>query len=458
MRRAGDFPSSVTVSTGAWAGPAESLQQDSNVNLRLSPLVLAAMVGLACNDPSSGPLNVPEFQVSPGVTWSGGTVTITSAFFIDRSIPVIRVDTLQLAVSRVDDSTVLATLPPLPSGTYPVFVSDDDLPGPIAEVELVGFRERRDISQEFLGTLITRQAPQGPVVIGTLGGGSHIGMLDLTSGLVTQFLDLQAPSGSGLYSVAPSYRGDNVFVLRDTAGIVGEWQLWPAPAFLDTVGSGFQNIFTRHVVTFGPDVYVVTGSHLSTSYSPAGNRFFTTESVWDNFLSPQGDRAVLASNVGMPGIQVFDMATGDTAYTLPVHSSVGVAFTADGSLLFATGGEYYNHNNLMRLDASTGAVLERDSVLDGSYQYKMALSQSESRLYVAAERDSFPHLRVYDATTLALIADLVVPTDERINCWSTCWEGVVSLDEATGTVFYTVPSTFFPGVPARVYVFDILPE
>lgn len=35
----------------------------------------------------------------------------------------------------------------------------------------------------------------------------------------------------------------------------------------------------------------------------------------------------------------------------------------------------------------------------------VGLSLSESRLYLAAERDDFPHLRVYAATTLALIAD-----------------------------------------------------
>jgi DNA-binding beta-propeller fold protein YncE len=413
-----------------------------------------SLILAACNDPSSGPLDIPEFTVSPAVNWSGGTITITSQYFIDRAIPVLRVDTIAVTVARADDSTVTATLPQLPTGAYPVTITDRDLPGPIAEVQLVGFSNRRDVSPGLNGVLISARALQAPVVLGNTAG-DNIAMISPVSGSVTSFPTLFPPGAP--YNIAPSYQGSDVFVLRDTSGVVGEWRLWPVPTMLDTVASGFKFQFTRHVVTFAPDIYLITGSHTSTSFSPTGNRFFTTESVWANFLSPAGDRAVIGSNVGQPGTLVMDMTTGDSAFTLPVHATIGAAFSPDGSLLFATGGEYFNTNQLMRVNAATGTVIVHDSLPADTYKNSLALSGSGNRIYVAGERNGRPRLLVYDAATLAMVANLAVADDDSFDCALTCWEGVISLDEPFGRVYFTIPSDL-PGVPTRVYGFDILPE
>jgi hypothetical protein len=426
------------------------------MRIRVRLLVLAALVGSGCNDPSSGPLDIPEFRVSPGVTWSGGTATITSTYFVDRAIPVITVDTVTLVVTRLDDSTVSTVLPSFPSGTYPVLLNDPDLPGPIGFVELVGFNARQDVSPGINGMLVAARAPQGPVVLGNVPAG-HVGMLNPVTGIFTEFPGLWAPSVTSGYNVAPSYQGADVFTLRDTSGVVGEWRLWPAPVMLDTVGSGFKGQFTRHIVPFRSDIYLQTGSHTSTTFSPGGNRMFTTESVWANFISVAADRAVAGSNVGQPGIQVFDMASGDTAFTLPIRSSFGAAFSADGSLLFASGGEPPDLKHLLRVDAAAGNVLARDSAPAGVLKYSVALSSSGNRLYVAGEANGRPRVLVYDAVTLALVASLSVPDGESFDCALTCWEGAISLDEPFGKLYYTVPSDL-PDVPTRVYGFDVLPE
>jgi hypothetical protein len=424
--------------------------------MRTRPTILGwSLLLAACNDPASGPLDVPEFRVSPTETWSGGTATIVSDYFNDRSIPVIRVDTVPLAVTRVDDSTISLALPPLPSGTYPVLINDRNLPGPIVFIELVGFRAHRVVSPGVGGKLVSARLANGPVVIGNLGSG--IGVLSPSTGLIIKYPTLSPPSlGSG-YNIAPSYRGTDVFVLRDTSLIVGEWRLWTVPTFLDTVASGFQGGFTRHVVSLAPDVYLITGSHTTTSYSPTGQRYFTTESVWANFLSPAGNRALIGSSASVPGAQVIDMTTGDTAYTLPLSRSLGAAFSTDGAWLYASGGPLstLNSNEVVKVDATTGAVVSHDSAPADVLKWAMGLSLSGQRLFVAGERNSLPVLLVYDTETMALIGTLEVPASESEDCFFFCWQGAITVDDPYGKVYYTLPGSTWEN---RVYEFDILPE
>ena len=416
------------------------------------PLVLVILALFGCNDPPEGPSALPTFVIAPAQQWSGGVATIRSAYFQDLSqLPRIDLDTIELSAIRIDDSTVSVQLPTLPSGSYNLSLHRSTGASTIGRIDLAGFRRRREVSPGFYDARLTvLETFAGRLVV----GGPALHSLRVSSGVVTQYPGLWATD----YGISPSYLGADVAVVRDPGGVARQYRFGPGQPVLVDSARALSGPFDRHLATFSPDIHLITGSHDSWTDSVGKIRGFRTESVYSVYLSPRGDRALLGLSVGEPGALVFDMVTGDTAYTLPLRSVLGGAFTPDGQVLYASGGgDWYLQDRLLAVNSATGAILAQHSAVTGdpapdTAYYALDLGHFGTRLFaVSTEQDSIPVLAIHDAATLQRIARLVVPVAAGAGCRWACWGAVVIADEIGGVAYIVNP-----GEPAVILEFDLL--
>lgn len=415
--------------------------------------VLAWSILLAgCNDPPSGLGDPAEFRSSPSRQWSGGILEITSPYFSGSdSIPAVMVGSDTARALRISDSTVMLTLPSLPSGTYPLSVVTSTGTLDAGRVEIVGFARALEVAPVYGVPYKAFQVYGRPLV---LGGDADLTLrsLDPSSGRITDYHGYSLPSE---YGPSPSFRGRDVVVLRDSNRVAGEYRMSASgPQLLDTVGSGFPQQFTRHLVPLRDDAYLLTGSHQTSLYRAGQSAWFTTESVWGVFFSPNSRQMVLGSSVGLPGAQVFSPALADTVFTLPLQSVYGVAWPLDGARIFVSGGHQWDvHNHLMVLDAVSGRVLAEDSVPAGAAEYwSIDVSRDGSHLFVLTQEDSTTSIGVFDGTSLSRLGTLSIPPSEKEHCSCYDWNGLLVLDEANRKIYLVMPT----GYQTSVYTFDLL--
>ena len=428
---------------------------------RALPLAAAAalLLGVACSDPTQS-FQLPPFTVSPAAQWSGGTVTLGSPYFVGRNpLPSILASAETLAAVRATDSTVHLTLPRGATGPVTLSLTHDGRVDSIASVQRYGFRERRDLMPALAGELLVANSGDHPMVLGNTEGiqWTPLGRIDLVSGTGQTFTTVLGPSNV-VYGLSPSTPA-GAFAVRDSTDSVRLATLLASPpAVVGTVpfvGTGF----VRQVAQLSPGIWLFTGSHTSSVRAEADScclpRFSTpTESPWALFLSPRGDRTTMAVNVAQGQVPVFDNATGDTAFTLPLQGTEGIAFSSDGTRLFAVGG-YFDSDTLVAVDATTGQVLAGMVGLpDGFHSFSLAYSAGGGgRLVVAAANPVVLALLVYDAATLALQGVLTTPDDcGAFPMTGVCSYGVVAVDDVRGAAHIVVP-----GSPTPAWTFDLLP-
>jgi hypothetical protein len=430
------------------------------VTARALPLAaVALLLGVACSDPTQS-LPLPTFTVSPAAQWSGGAVALGSPYFVGRSLPPILAAAETLAAVRATDSTVQVTLPPGATGPVTLSLAHDGRVDSVASVQRYGFREKRGLAPALAGELLVADSADHPMVLGNTDGGiqwTPLGRIDLVSGAGQRFTTVLGPSNV-VYGLSPS-TPDGAFAVRDSTDSVRLATLLASPpAIVGTVpfvGTGF----VRQVAQLSPGIWLFTTSHMSSIRAEADPccvpRFSTpTESPWALFLSPRGDRTTMAVNVVQGRVPVFDNATGDTAFTLPLQGTEGIAFSPDGARLFAVGG-YFDSDTLVAVDATTGQVLTGMVGLpDGFHSFSLAYSASGGgRLLVAAANPVVLALLVYDATTLTLQGVLTTPDDcGSLPMTGVCFYGVVAVDDVRGAAHVVVT-----GSPTPAWTFDLLP-
>ncbi|MGH7613554.1 MAG: hypothetical protein ACREMW_05845 [Gemmatimonadales bacterium] len=428
---------------------------------RARPLAAAAALlsGVACSDPTQS-LPLPTFTVSPAAQWSGGTVTLGSPYFVGRNpLPPIVVAAETLAAVRATDSTVQVTLPRGASGPVTLSLAHEGRVDSVASVQRYGFRERRNLAPALASELLVADSADHPMVLGNTDGiqWTPVGRIDLVSGVGQTFTTVVGPSNV-VYGLSPS-TPDGAFSVRDSTDSVRLASLLTSPpAIVGTVpfvGTGF----VRQVAQLSPGIWLFTTSHTSSVRAETDPcclpRFSTpTESPWAVFLSPRGDRTTMAVNVAQGRVPVFDNATGDTAFTLPLQGTEGIAFSPDGTRLFAVGG-YFDADTLVAVDATTGQILAGLVGLPDNFRsFSLAYSASGGgRLLVAAANPMVLALLVYDAATLTLQGVLATPDDcSSAPMTGTCFYGVVAVDDVRGAAHVVVP-----GSPTPAWTFDLLP-
>ncbi len=406
---------------------------------------LLVVLMAACSDGTSS--NSPAvYGVSPVVQWSGGTITAHSAAFTGAALPALYAAGELLNVTRIDDTTVTVRLPVMPSASVVISrgASGHDTVG---VVQVVGLDRHRSVPGTLgYEPLVPEGAPTVVFVAESIGSPSGLSFLDPSTDQVGYVHGVGPVLSS--FGVQPSFQ-DNRFVLKDSAGNHGVWQLFPVPAYLDT--TAVHSNVARHVSQLSDSVWLETFSNVLLSSGPGAQYFFQniTNDPIRLVFSPDRTRLAmsLSSATGLHA-PVLDAATGDTAYSLPIAQPWGVAFAWHADRLYVSASTLQG-DSLIAVRGSDGLRLGAVSLPAGYSGYTLAADPKVDRLYQVAESSGIQALLVYDGVTLQLIGQLTCP--------GTCgnayaWSAGIGLDTIANKIHIA-----FPGSPIPVITYDRLP-
>lgn len=427
-------------------------------------LVVASVFGAACSDPAEPPL--PAFSIAPAAQWSGGVVTIRSSYFANRSqVPFILADGDTLALAAVDDSTVTTVLPLGHTGPVVFSMARGNRTDTLGTVGRVGFHTKYGMLGSLDGELLATDSAGLPVVLGGEVNGAQ--NREWVMRVRPNFLNMGTirlkQISTPFYGLAPSVTPGEFVVLDTTDSARVANLLLTAPAITGTV-PWVGTAGGRHIVRLSPGIWLFTSSHSSWTRTEADSSEVArvqTESPYNVFLSPRGDRTTMSTVVAQTlgnGVPVFDNATGTVAYRLPLLSIEAATFSPDGATLFIVGGNQYRSDTLIALDATTGAVtLPRVTLPDSMHAFSLAYrAASGGQLLVAAANKHKLALLVYQAGNLELLGILPSDYSSDDDCGlfpqtGACFMGVVTLYEPEKTAYVVAPGSPFP-----LWTFDLL--
>ncbi len=408
---------------------------------RLAPV--AFLLAACSSDPTPpGPEPRPEFSYRPAVQWSGGIVTLRSAFFHQHTaLPAIKVDDSTVAAVRVDDSTVNVPLPVMPTGSVMIRVVGPDSDFTVGSVDVKGFASSSALAVPLAGFPIFAMSPDGPVTLTSYLSGIDIVGLAITQ-LRTGHTDTTRELHMNRWDLHPgiTYLPDQIIAL-DSTNTPYRWQLFPL-AKLDASPTSAQSRFS---VQLNDSTWFDLGQHQTTVHRlNQGDTYVRLEDPYAPVISTSAGR--LAMSVGT-GSKVFDLATGDSLYSLPLRWTNGAAFSTNGQFLYA-GGDSAGAQMLMAARADNGTVLK--SVQVGAGIQSINVNEGGSRIFVTGILDSKILVLVYEASTLELVGTLRAPTD--VVCCG--YTPSSYLDEPQATLY--VVSTI--SQPTVMFRFDVTPE
>ncbi|MEO8201086.1 MAG: hypothetical protein ABI679_11235, partial [Gemmatimonadota bacterium] len=341
-----------------------------------------------------------------------------------------------MSTARIDDSTVVATLPGLPSGSAAIEVVDGSKHYALGSVSILGFREQTTATPGvFFEPVIVNVSGEPVAVAGAdLGpSASLLGMVRLRLAQTSTVSGVRPVGLSAGHGVGPTFNPDN-FILEDSAGNIGEWQLFPTLAYVDTVPS---LSVTNQVARLAPGVWIFLHSHQTdVRRSGAADTTLQIEDPWRTNLSTAADRALLSAFYPFTTFApVFEMSTGNVAYSLPLTSISGVAWSANGATMFVVGDSLDPQNDkLFMLNASTGAPVASASIGAGRWTSGVALSSGGNLAFVGALKDTIPEVVVFAVSnnSLTLVGRLPVPPTAAcpLNC-NALVDAALTVDDAT---------------------------
>lgn len=312
---------------------------------RSCPMALVwAVLPLACGEPTRAPEPFTIRLVANDV-WSGGELQLVAAAFVPpASLPAVLLDGDSLPVRRIDDTTIAARLP-VAAGTFSLRVVRSRDMALLGDVVLHGFRD--EVVGPFLSGRVYVLQPGLPLIIGA--GNSGAAVVDLRFNTIAQTIPDSVHSPDCVWSVGPSYQpGWFVFEGRDAAGVCGPPSLWSIAPSLQLVDAlpGWSWPVSWYVMAVpGPRRWFLDwNNHGYFLVCDTGcvTEFFGDPSGPDMvIISPRGDRLLWTPQCCT--VAVFDAATMDTAFAVPMSSdplyesqSYGAAFSAAGDTLFVS--------------------------------------------------------------------------------------------------------------------------
>jgi hypothetical protein len=422
----------------------------------------------ACDHPSAPVLH--DVSVSVSEAWSGQEILVRSQGFSRAvELPRVRLDTLQLLVRRVDDTTVAASLPPT-AGFHTLAVEGTSLSPFETVIRVYGFAGMSE-GPRVTGYLL-QYPPAGPMAF-VANGDTGLVLADLQSGATQTFpSSIHAPwcmRGAG-----PSYNPAEVLLRTGpepfTCGNRTQvWSLQDTPTLVDSTGLSTPRLMAR----LAQNAWLVSTHHMICTYG-LGNpgSCLTMEETNAIRISPRADVAVPLIHYAFgAGVPVFDAASGLPRYSIRVLANAGgVAFTPDGGTLYVAGEDSVELGpaayHVLALTPSNGALLNAVTIDSGtlrpqSWVYDVAIADPWL-LVVAAGPEAMtrPVMVVLNRQTLALAA--VLRTPDGLQCWNIfCGELRMLVGPSGPTIpIYVVETTgadWFRPFNARswVYRFDL---
>lgn len=406
--------------------------------------VSASGILVACSPiPSDVLPDTVEVRVVNPIAWPDGELLIVSGGFVSRTdLPEVRLDTLRLAVARLDDSTMSADLPDT-SGDFALRLLYRGRQR-VGNVTLVGFAGRTETIA--LTGWPHPEAPGSPIVIAAKE--SSLVRLDLRTDAVA---DLGiGHSGSCAISPGPSYR-DSALVAQARVGATCEspkgWRVEPSIGLVDSFAP-YPFPADRLWAELAPGTWLRTAHHDLTIYRDGQITLFEQLEEGERaVLSPDHSRAVVLTTNAPNHVPVILTAPGSIAFRLPLLSTEAVAFTPGSDTIYAAGYTAFSIGQPLRLlavRAATGAVLtQRDDALPQLWD--LVLDPDAPWVYgVAAEPADTsgpywqPVIQVFDRRTLQPLGRIRPPST------AACVSGLC------GQVGLTIDA-----VARKAYVFDI---
>lgn len=399
---------------------------------------LVAVGVLACDDTT--PPEMFPARVTVTEAWSGAEVPIVSRGFGGTwLLPSVWLDDVALAVRRLDDTTVAATLP-VASGPHSLTVRGLYTEPTTVPVTVYGYAGADDTYPDIIADVLVWPRTGHASVLGV----SQLGLtlIDLDAKTVTVFDSLFDPARCWDWLRGPGVTlFDSVFVVLPVGEGGSLWHLGPDPFLVRSEGVPV----SRQVLQLGPDTWLLSHHHSvevisrADSGSPYQTQVtFSAEETEGVHLSPRKDRATIRVDRAWGGVPVFDVPSGAVAYRISEQEvAAGIDFSADGELLAIVGGTTWFESptgRVLLLRASDGEILQ-DTTLDLQV-FAVAIDPDRPWLYVgAAEPDgsplggAHPVVLVLDRSTFRVIATLRVP-ENAPSCWSGCYKGVIAVSEA----------------------------
>lgn len=433
-------------------------------NLRIPAIRLASLLGLlvACGRlPGDVLPDSVDVSVLNPVAWPAGKLFVVSSAFRGRAdLPAIRLDTLQLATTRVNDSTVSVDLPDT-SGDFQLRLEYRGAERS-GSVTLVGFKGRTE-TVALTGWPI-RTAPGSPVLIAAAE--SNLVRLDLATGSVA---DLPiAHTATCAISPGPSFRDSTVVAQSRDATPCGKPRGWRfAPTVLAVDSAPYLYAADRLWAELALDTWLKTDHHHLTIYRDGQLTLLEQLEEGERaVLSPDRSRAIVLTTIAPNHVPVLLTAPGTIAFRLPLLSAEAAAFSANGDTLFAAGYSAFAPDAPLRLvsvDAAFGAVLGQvdDSLLTALWD--MVLDPDAPWLYGVELTDTLvsiwqPRIDVFDRRTLRFLGRIRPPATATC-AYFPCGQVGLAIDRATRTLYaFDVEgwgSGF--GIPAAVFRFDLVP-
>jgi hypothetical protein len=439
------------------------------MTIRFAAFAATAMLMIGCgSDPTSARIGDPEdpsFTIASRSVWAGGTIRVESEYFRTHSEgATLEVNGTALALVRVDDTSMDATLPSVRGGSWDVAVRVGDETYPAGQITARGFAEGRTLPPEasIVWDAYVTPVDGAPTVIGgNLAG--DLAMVDLRSGsvgVIPGALDWHTLRGPGMTTTP------GMWILRGAGGLE-RWAIDGTPhKVADISGSPA----TRQVAELASDRLLVTTNQAWYVFDrdqpgapftevTSGGQF---NDAYGLYLSVSAGRAVGRVTKAPLGVPVFDLPTGAVVYTAPFSSSAGVAFSPDGQQLGLAGAlgvwpSSGTEQGVALLRASDGTVLASRDL--SAAPFAVGFDPAGRWLLVGTSQpdaigDQHPSLVVLDRTDLSVIATLDVPGDAPVcgAAQASCVGGTLAVD---GDDVYLFNSF---GGPAASWRFTLLDE
>lgn len=374
-------------------------------------MLCLALLLVACGELPPIPTVIERlsFRASTDV-WSGSSVTITSAAFDGAaSHPAVLLDQVPLEARRIDDTTLIASIPDAPGPHYLRVVAKNVDTASII-VYLRGF------VQHVEGPFLSGRVESGRDPRHVFGNGpTTLRRWNIATNKAIDYADsLHAVACTRGVGPSPT-AGDLVLLTGGCAA--GTWMVWhPEPlAATDTTSVAV----TDFVAVLRTDRWIVLNNGVFSLVACESAAVCTSQAIaglvgTDVMRSPRGDRAALLGRPGGPGqtngIPVVDVAGGAVGYHVPLLTGVeGAAFTPEGDTLFLVG-DAAGVPALAAVLAADGASLATRTLAVSPCA--VAADGAQRWLYVAglatSAGDTTSVLQVLDRATLSVVTTLLV--------------------------------------------------
>ena len=383
-------------------------------------LAAVTLVGCTSDGPTPPSFDDHPVHLSPASQWAGGTVAFSSSAFGDWPDSVFfGADSFLFHAKKTDDTTFQVTLPDtLPGGHYSIHgLSSPESPNFQVGLDVAGWMDTRSVTVPGTTNYSTPWPAGAPTGLIVIVNDTPRFVRASTGEKVT------LPLGTTSYRVALGYDADGHLLAPHDADTLIAWNV--------DVSAGTASIATKipyytdadnSYYRFGASGSVYTNHNMAV-FDPGVLQDLSYVTAPRPTWSAASGRNVIPYRVLVPdalGIPIYRNDSGSVAATVAGYSRLDAAtFDAAGTTLYlaaAIGGVTSTTQSLLRVNALTGAILDSVAAGPEPRTEDLVIEPTHGWLIEAVRDPDHWELRVRDATTLVLIADVRSPASVDDGC------------------------------------------